>query len=360
MTPNPTVPTDDELRDLLDATFAAHEHLADPERAVAIATAPSPTSHRGRVLLAVAAAVALVAGGTAYAVSQGSGTSAPDAGPATPSSGGVPPLPPLQTDAGNRAAAVRAAETTAAALPVVPGARETDSAGVPELGDDTLSSLQPPGHTVLRSRFWSVSGVRSKAVVTWYAAHPPAGFHTEGGPAGVGGQGDGTTWIDEVYWDGPQGDRLAQTGTSVEVQTTATASGVGIRLTVSSLWPPARPVASFVQDVSSIDVRSTHEHYGRSEHTTHRSFTVTDPAQVLRAAVAFNRLPGMTPVLHSCPMLRDVYTDRIVIHTATGDVTAVNTSSLCGSGMTVARNGTRVPPALGDASRLLQVLGLRH
>ena len=62
--------TDDELGALLDETFTAHEHLADPDRARALAAEPrAPRARRGPVLLAAAASVALVAGGTAYLVS---------------------------------------------------------------------------------------------------------------------------------------------------------------------------------------------------------------------------------------------------------------------------------------------------
>lgn len=359
MTPTRTAPSDDELRDLLVATFDAHEHLADPERAVAIATAPLPPRHRGRVLLAVAAAVALVAGGTSYAVSRGLGSSS---SPPTMSAGDhQPPLPHLQTDAGNRAAAVAAADRVAAALPAYPGAQATDSAGVPELGDDTLSAVHPAGHTIVRSRYWTVGNVRSRAVAQWYAAHPMEGFRTEGGPNGVGGSSSGSGWIDEVYWDGTSSNP-SLSGTWVEVETTNISAGVGIRLTVSSVWRPARPLASFVQDVSSIDVRSVHRQYGRVSHTTRRSFTVSAPGEVLRAAIAFNALPGMTPSVHSCPMQMDVYTDRIVFHTATGDVTAVSisSSSICGSGMVVRRDGHRVDPELGDAEPFLRTLGLDH
>lgn len=357
-----TQSTDDELGALLTETFAAHEHLADPEQAVRLATQPgSPPSQRGRVLIGAAAAVALVAVGASYAVSQGGGSPAPGAaGPSTPGVlGGNPPLPPLQTDAGNEAAAVRAADQLATGLPVFPDAQETDAADVPALGDDTLSTVHPQGHTIERSRFWTVSGVTSNEVVHWYAGHPPAGF-SSGGSDGVGGQGDGKTWIDEVYWDPAEGDRLPPSGTSVEIESTAVASGVGIRLTVSSVWLPARPLASFVQDVTSIDVHSTHDQYGRQERTTHRSFTVSSPAAVLRAAVAFNDLPGMTPIAMPCPMMADQYTDRIVFHTVTGDVTAVSRSNACGFGMIVRRDGHRVDPQLGEADHLLAALGLRH
>jgi len=83
------------------------------------------------------------------------------------------------------------------------------------------------------------------------------GFVRSGGRNAVGGQGDGRMWIYEVDDTQPGVDQLTGPGSSVELQTTKTSAGVGVRATVSTVWPPARPVASFVQDVSSIDVRST-------------------------------------------------------------------------------------------------------
>ena len=310
---------------------------------------------------AALAAAALVVVGTSYVVTRGSAATGPATGPSssTPSTG-QPPLPTLQTDAANRAAAIREADRVADHLPVLPEATETDRSGVPELAEFGMFLLTPAGHTVTRQRWWTASGTTSATAARWYAAHPPTGFTTEGGATGVGGSGDGRRWADEVTWDGtPHG---STSGTSVEVQTTATADGVGIRLTVLSVWPPARPAASFVQDVSSIDVLSTHEQFRSQggDRTTQRRSTVSDPARVLRAAIAYDDLPGMTPVFHSCPMPMDSYTDRITFHTAAGDVVATERTRSCGSGVTVHRDGHLVDPQLGDPSRLFAVLGLDH
>ena len=312
---------------------------------------------------AALAAVALVVVGTSYVVTRGASgpeptTGSSSAGPST----GQPPLPALQTDAANRAAAVHAAEQVVAQLPTYPGADQTDRSGVLELRGFGLTTLHPPGHTIVRSSWWTVSGASSTTVAHWYAAHPPSGFHTEGGPNGVGGMGDGTTWVDEVYWDQDRAEGRPAVGTSVEVQSTTTETGAGIRITVSSVWSPARPLSSYVQDVSTIDVQSTHEHVGTDggEQTRHTSYTISDPARVLRAATAYDDLPGMTPVFHSCPMQRDSYTDRVTFHTATGDVVATDRTQSCGAGMTVHRDGHLVDPQLDDLSRLLSVLGLDH
>ncbi len=65
-------------------------------------------------------------------------------------------------------------------------------------------------------------------------------------------------------------------------------------------------------------------------------------------------------MIHSCPMMRDSWVDKIVFHTASGDLVAIARSGACGFGMSVSRDGRRVAPYLGDASHLLTALGLRH
>jgi hypothetical protein len=347
--------SDDRLAAVLRSTFAAHEHLADPERALALAASSAPPPRRGRLLLAAAAAVALVAG-TSYAVTRGSDAGAPSSAPRTPSptSSGQPPLPPLQTDAGNRAAAARAADRTIARVPTYPGARP--SAAIPALGE-VYSASGPAAYTVTRTRWWTVPGSSPQAVAQWYGDHPAPGFVSSGFASAGGSDAPAVQIVD---FDQAPGDRLPPSGLHVVVETTTTTSGVGVRETVQSLWPPARPLASYVQDVRSIEVHARHDHYGRHASSSQRSFVVTDPQRVLRAAAAFDALPGQAPFVHSCPPMTDVWTDRFVFHTATGDVTAVSTSSSCGIGMQVVRDGRRVPPYLAEPTALLRVLGLRH
>ena len=144
-----------------------------------------------------------------------------------------------------------------AALPVHPGARVSDRHGVPELNDRWLTQVQPIHHTVRRSAWWVVSDAKPRAVARWYADHAPPAFRSGGT---VGGQGDGRRWVFEVYDAQPGAGGLPPTGTTIEVQTTRIAGGVGVRATVAAVWAPARPLASYVQDVSSIDV---HTRYAR-------------------------------------------------------------------------------------------------
>ena len=320
---------------------------------------PPRRPRRRGVLVTTAAAtvVAVIAVGASYAARgpHASPPSGPSNGPAT--DGHQPPLPPLESDAANRAAAEREAEDAMSAMPVYPTARPSDQQGVPALNDHWLSQVQPVDNTVVRSSWWTVSGAAPGAVAQWYADHAPSGFHSDGT---VGGQGDGTRWVDEVYYAEPGHDALPPSGTTIELQTTRTANGVGIRATVGSVWSPARPLASYVQDVTSIDVVSTHTRFWRHVATTRRSFTITDPDRILRAAVAFDALQGagsFGPI--SCPAMMDTYRDRIVFHTRTGDVVAMGGAS-CVVTLGVSRDGRHVGPPLEDPGSLLAAVGLRH
>jgi hypothetical protein len=113
-----------------------------------------------------------------------------------------------------------------------------------------------------------------------------------------------------------------------------------------------------VQDVTSIDVRTTHTHVGTQSSTLRKSFTVTDDAEILRAAVAFNSLQGTGPFGPiSCPAQRDMYTERVVFHTRTGDVVATSGDS-CVDVLAVSRDGQTVAPELTDPDTLFTVLGI--
>ena len=350
--------TDDALGDLLTETFAGHEHLADPERAVAIAAGPRRARHPGRLLLGAAAAVALVAAGTAYLVSSGPGPVVHESGPPpTPhpsTTPGKPPLPPLRTNEENRAAAARAAEEAVARLSGYPGAQETDAAGAPGLKGWGATISGPKAYTVTRQRWWTVTGTTAAAVANWYDDHAPVGFHS----MGVGGEGDGKTWVSTVDFYPPSGQQLPPTGVSIEVQTLDTERGVEVRATVDSVWPPARPAASFVQDVSSIDVRVVRTRLNATPHHRVRHFTVSTPGWVLRVAKVFDSLEGYPTFVHSCPAIMSYTSYRIVFHTATGDVTARYLTSACSFGMEVRRDGAVVHPDLAGGDLVITQLGI--
>lgn len=348
--------TDEQLGDLLTETFAEHEHLADPDRAVDIATRTDAghPRHLGRVVLGAAAAVALVAGGTTYALSRGSGGPAVSSGP--PAAVHQPPLPPPQSDAANKAKATAAAVAALVGMPTYQGA--TASGPIGAFAGQGVSGGMTPGYTVTRTRWWHVPGTDAAAVARWYAGHPEKGFQSEAGQS-VSSSSDGTTTVYGVELTQPDNSGLPPRGVTIEVDTVRLPVGVGVRVSALSVWTPARPRASYVQDATSIDVHVTHTTYGQTSHTTHESFTVSDPKKILNAEIAFDALEGTGPVVVSCPMMRDVYRDTVVFHTPTGDV-AMTTGGGCVDVGGVARNGKTVGPPLAFVSEVLDAVGAAH
>lgn len=347
--------TDDDLGVLLNEAFGAHEHLADPDRARQLAAGEgTPRSRRGPVLLAAAAAVALVAGGTSYLVAGRDGAGRPGAGPfsntANPSTPG-----PIEPAGVTRPQAVAAAERAIARVPVFAGARVSNARGVPELKGPTVTST-PRGYTVTRTRWWTVSGTTPTEVARWYAGHPARGFVSDSGRRFVGStSGTGLPTIDFVTFHPPGTSSETRVGVGIVVETTTTSGGVGVRATVESVWSPPRAAASYAHDVTSIDVVLTTRHFGRHVHTSRHRWTITEPAPLARVVTAFNRLYGSPPFMFHCPMIVTQVEYRVVFHSPQGDLVA-RVSTGCGGGVQVSRDGTLLPPALAAPTPLVRAL----
>jgi hypothetical protein len=346
--------SDDDMGALLTETFTAHEHLADPDRAAELVAAPAPPRHVGRVLLGAAAAVALVAGGTAYVVSQGG-----DAGHAIVhgpglTTGRIPPgTRSLTTDAENRAAAEQLVNAAVTALQAYPGVRAV--ASIPELRRTSAAIPNVESFTASRVGYWTVGGSAS-TVAEWYARHPPAGFRVQGGAGTVDGEGgSGTPSINDVYLVQPGHDLLPPHGVQIVVQTVQLAQGVGIRATATTIWRPARPAASFVDHVTSIDVREQVTRYGRNAHRSRHDWTIDSPRDLRAVVTTFNRLPGWPPIVHGCFPIRVEHRYRVTFRTDAGSVIVTGTIS-CYDDLAVRRHGQRVGPLLDDGSRLAAAL----
>lgn len=346
--------TDDDLGELLNETFSAHEHLADPDRARQLAAGGgTPRSHRRPVLLAAAAAVALVVGGTSYLVSGRDGAG-PSAGP-LPLGPGPSYAFPVQSRGVTHAQAVAAAERAIARVPVFADARVSNAGGVPELRGPTMTS-SPPGYTVTRARWWTVSGTTPTEVARWYAGHPARGFVSDSGRRFVSStSGTGLPTIDFVTFHQPGASSETPVGVRMVVETTTTSGGVGVRATVESVWSPPRADPSYARDVTSIDVLLTTRHYGRHVHSSRHRWTIADPASLARVVTAFNRLYGNPPVMLPCPMMVSQVEYRVVFHSPGGDLVA-RVSTGCGAGVRVSRDGTVLPPALAAPAPLVKVL----
>jgi hypothetical protein len=366
--------TDDDVTDLLKHAFAAHEHLAAPDRAIAVAGSAGRPRHRVRVLLAAAAAVALVAGGTTYALSMrpdGAGPEAPTHHRVTPTLAPTRPQLSTYTDAENRAytrGLVRRLVTRLlAAAP--PGARHVTATEVPPLRRLTTYSGSFGGpHAVNASLYWLVPG-SAKTVARWYVAHPLRGYRADGAGPGEGPDGGigGSSlanggWSYDVDFYVPDGASV-QGSAGIQIQATQLGAQTGVRATLFGEWYPARPLSSlvYVREVTSIDVRVVHRRIAPAGSTTRRSFILTNPARLRRAAIAYNALPGTTPHLYfGCPMMRTSDAYQVVFHTETGEVSLSWDTRSCGYGIAVRRDGQRVGPLIAESPTFLAALGLQQ
>jgi hypothetical protein len=356
--------TDDELGDVLTETFTAHEHLADPDVAVAIARAPGRPRQLGRILLGAAAAVALVAGGTTYVVTREAGPVVPVAdptgGPTATSSTGAGPI--INTDAENlvytRALVAGLRAKLLASAPL--GARPATADQVAPLKHLTTFSGPFGGHPVQASLFWLVPG-QAKDLARWYVRHPLPGYRADGagpdeGPdGGIGGSSlrDGG-WSNDVSFYAP-GAHSVQGAANIQLQTTEVGGETGVRATIFGAALPPRLLASYVEDARSVSVTLTTSSQRNRSTPRVRSWQITDPQQVARIARAYNGLAGTLPVVHSCPMMLSVKVYRVVFHTGDGDV-AVRSEEDCFDELAVSRNGRAVSPMLASGHLVTDLL----
>jgi hypothetical protein len=241
---------------------------------------------------------------------------------------------------------VQQASRTIARVAVYPGARRTDA--VPQL-EHVITWSTVPGYTVARTRWWTAAGTTPGAVARWYAAHPTAGFASEDGPGSTSGTGLPLVFFDDFRPPGEQ--KPSPVGIHIHVQTTATSAGVGIRVTVEVVWPPARPAASYVTDVDSIDVQVTTTRLNPHPTTSRRSYTITSADQVDAIVQVFNGLKGSPPFVLNCPAIMKTVVYRIVFHSTDGDLVARSDVG-CADTVSVSRDGRTVPPGLGGLAGL--------
>ncbi len=237
-----------------------------------------------------------------------------------------------------------------AAVPIYPGSRATVPA--PHLWSaSTGLGVGSTDHTLSRASYWSVPGT-SAAVARWYVAHPPPGF--EIGDRGTwSAMRTGSVMMVQYVRPGP-GPAPPATGAQVAVNTTQVGDTVEIRATGQVLWRPARPAGSFVHRVRSIDV---HEWIYRGRRTSNRSWSITSGARVAAAVAVLNRLPAALPGTYLCGNVQGGRRYRVVLHTASGQVTVRGWVDGCLDGLGVRRHGHPVSPALDHADRFVATLG---
>ena len=354
---------DDQLGALLTDTFRSRESQVDADHAVGL-TRDVPAARRPWVPVTLAAAAAIVlALATSYAVTRGGDrhpvADPPPSSPTSTSRGpgsGMPPGVVLHTADENRAYTRRLVADVADALraQAPEGAREATADEVAPLKRlTTFSGTYGGRFDVDRSLFFLVPG-DAHALARWYVAHPIDGYRADGAEAadpegGVGGSSlaDGG-WSYDVYFYAPDDDS-DQGSASIQLQTTQLGDRTGVRATIFGQWLPPRPASSYATDVTSVGVTLVRTIYGSHTPRHHpRRWTIADPARVDRIVAGFNGLAGWVPFFHSCPLMGDVKTYHVVLHSPHGDVTFVDGPGCYDVGK-VRRDGHRVGPWLASA-----------
>ncbi len=338
--------TDDDLDRMLRATFAAHEHLADPDRARALAhevtsggAVPSrATSVRRRWIVGLAAAsvVALGAGGaavwsgrhTAGAVASGSATSATapsewdreQAAAAAERAGREADREAAAAQtARNRAAASAEVHRLISLAPQVPGATATRARS----GGDDLATYFT--NQVGADRWFAVPATPA-ATLAYLRAHPPAGL---------------TLAEQDPQWNDYPAGRLialryvadatsALTAPQLDLSIIETPTGgVLYRVQAATSWRPANPFASLVGGVTEVSYSIVRP----VDSTMSSSYTVArgvlrDPAAISSLTTAIAALPGQPQYVGHCPF--QGYSDDVfVFTTGTGASVTVDAHLTC-------------------------------
>jgi len=336
---------DDQLSTLLRETFTAHEHLADPDRAIALAARSPRRTRRVAATLAAVTVAATVTVGTAYVATRGDGDRVTDpaatSGPTTSESIDEKALQAQQNEA-NQAAAQQLAGELLGKVPVLPGATRHDQAPVSTLAEPSVGLAGPPASTA----WWTAPGNLDEAVA-YFLLHPPEGLTSDSNTANINGN------------EGPEVDMLeylvpgypAHSTPTLLVEVAPTADGVVVRADAYVLSEAARLSSSFVEDASSVEITVL-----RGTAVVNRT-TVDDPSQLGQLVEQFNSLRAYSEFAHSCPpMTGEPVFRRLVFHTRTGDLVAKESPYSCSQTLAIVRNGQRLDPSVTESFELLDAL----
>jgi len=335
--------TDDQVGELLQATFASKERLLEPEQLARASTVP-PTPGRRRAAVLAAASVLLVTGlGTAAAVAlRGDGRAVrPEVEPTTVATSVDPADDERRVREADRASELAAGAEAQRVLESIPqrsGAERVSARDVPPLETST-TGLSGSDATVTRDGFWLVPG-QAEELADWYSAHPPDGMHADGGPHSVGGSSNSDgSWSFDTILDAVPGGPAGHS--SVLIQVTPIASESGVRITVYTAWSPARRLASYTPD----DVTSVRIVDGRNGNTPLAE--ITDPADIARLRTAYDAMPGTAGHQTHCRALPDFVGYRLIFVSPTRPVRIEHTG-YCMPTWSVWVDGEPVLPAVRD------------
>jgi len=378
----PRLLSDDDLEQLLRATFADHEPLADVETAHRIATAPPPGRRAWPAVVGVAAGVALIAGagigvvrgntstpsaghgpmtidnagvgvvssapaaassGSAFAGSVAGGLGLPAAGAMAAPNGSVEPATDAEALAATKSEARRVLRAFSAVMTrAASGTRRHATSPTPALRP--LEYYIGPSDTSLTLTGWWTVPRSAGDLQTYLDATPVLGRKPEGWGSSAGPRHE-TPYPDTSYsWP----STAAYTTPSLAVTLQPAGATTYVRVDTFIAARHARSDATRLQgDVSSATVPSG---------------DVTDATTVGRLRRAFDALPGSSTVPWdgSCPVGDTGPTLRLTFHTSAGDLVVQDVPSTCGPDVvTVVQDGAALAPTLdggqGDTSFRQQV-----
>ena len=366
----PRVLSDDDLEQLLRASFAAHESLADAETAHRLATTPPPPRRVWPAVVGVAAGVALIAGvgvglarghTSSPAVLHGahavtSNEAAPGSAPATapfPALGEVNGVtgPGAGVEPAQEAKAANAAnrrQTKLEAGLILASFERAISRmdGATTVGAPPDDFFKGGSANEVDNSDFSVTSYWSVPNSVWTVAERLESTRLDGAP---GHNDAANTSADDAFAIVHYSWRSTEAYVDPWLFVTLQSDGdhTVARATVSIAPRRYRTAETYLSgDVTSVDVIT------QSNDGTKR-YAVTDRTTVERLATAFQELQGSPAIKLSyalgCPMMLDPVSVTVVFHTANGDVRVKQKTVVCTKVLlTVFRDGHRLAPTLDD------------
>lgn len=278
---------------------------------------------------------------------------------AWPGAAGAAGVPPQLSEAESRALAGVAAESALAAVAPALGAVASASEPFARSVPPPFGPFVPPDTVRLHS--WWLSTQSPGQVITYLAAHAPAGFQTsstgnfEGSPPTPGIP----TLPTDVNFERPAVPR-ARGWIDLEASATRrTGGGAAIEVSAVVQWLIPRPATEAVPPGSTL-LRITVNPYSRSEssrlRTRQRPLSITSRSRIERVATLANDLPLVQPLggVAPCPPPRGVVLRLAFYRGPRSAPVAVVRDNIVSCGDVQLELAGREEPALGEGFDLAQ------
>lgn len=239
------------------------------------------------------------------------------------------------TSSPNKAIAWHEVRHVLAGVPVLPGGRPVRHPPSGSLAKPTQTIGSP--NRVMATRWWTAPGT-VPAALRYLRAHPPSHLRL----TGHGTFTSPRVVVESLLLGGPATSAYREL--TLVMAVTRHGRGVAVRADAEAVWLPRRTIAEHLDadGLVSVDVTITRP---AAAPTVHRTLT-GHSARVL--ASILNRLPVMTPGIHSCPAdLGDV--DSFTFHGQGPDVVVRAAATGC-TIVQVTVSGRRQPTLQGGST----------